>query len=53
MAKGKPVPQQINEVSGTVSASTVIVAALAAGTITQDRVNSIVAAAINKLRAGE
>jgi hypothetical protein len=53
MAKGPPKPQQIQQVQGAVSASTSIAAAIAAGVITQDRVNSIVAAVIDRLRAGE
>jgi hypothetical protein len=51
--KAKPKPQQISEVVASVVASTTVAAAIAAGTITQDRVSSIVTAAINQLRAGE
>lgn len=47
--KGK----QAAAVVATVSASPLISSAIAAGTITQSRVNQIVVAAINNLRQGE
>lgn len=48
-----PKQQQIQQLQVSVSNAGVVSTALAAGNITQSQVNSIVAAAINQLRAGE